>query len=190
METMDALREQLCSQRPVPWDQLPDFSLYMDQVLSYMERQFIRFDGEDALTAAMVNNYTKGGLVPRADGKKYGREHLAYLTAVGILKHVLSTRDMDLLIREELQGRTSVEAGYDAFRNSLDAALGAVVAEVDGLSAEESTADRAFHFALLSYASGVVCSRYISMLRQQKGLAEEAGKHAKRKKEKEQDDHA
>ena len=102
MEDINALLEQLQTQRPVSWEQLPDFALYMDQVLSYMDRQFIRFDGEDALTAAMVNNYTKSGMVPRADGKKYNREHLAYLTVVGILKHVLSAKDMDLLIKEEL----------------------------------------------------------------------------------------
>ena len=46
----------------------------------------------DGLT--MVNNYTKSGLVPRADGKKYGREHLAYLTAICILKRVMSAKDM------------------------------------------------------------------------------------------------
>ncbi len=190
MDTIKALQEQLQTQRPVSWEQLPDFPLYMDQVLSYMERQFIRFDGEDALTAAMVNNYTKSGLVPRADGKKYNQEHLAYLTVVGILKHVLSTRDMDLLIREELQGRESVENGYKAFQLSLDTALRTAAEEIDRVPEEESTADRAFHFALLSYVSGIVCSRYITMLREEKGLTEEPVKPAKRKKEKEQKDDA
>ena len=60
MYDLTALRERLRTQRPVPWDQLPDFSLYMDQVLSYMDRQVIRFDEDYGLTAAMVNNYTRG----------------------------------------------------------------------------------------------------------------------------------
>ena len=38
MDDLKQLMEQLRSQRPVPWDQLPDFALYMDQVLSYMDR--------------------------------------------------------------------------------------------------------------------------------------------------------
>ncbi len=88
----------------------------MDQVLSYMERQTIRLDESDALTASMVNNYTKNGLVPRAEGKKYNREHLAYLTFICILKQVMSSRDMDLLIRTELAGDRPVEDGYGAFR--------------------------------------------------------------------------
>ena len=103
MNDLTALLDRMRTQRPVAWDQLPDFALYMDQVLSYMDRQVLRFDEEDALTASMVNNYTKSGLVPRAEGKKYNREHLAYLTAICVLKRVMSTRDMDLLIREELR---------------------------------------------------------------------------------------
>lgn len=86
MNDLTALLDRMRTQRPVAWDQLPDFALYMDQVLSYMDRQVLRFDEEDALTASMVNNYTKSGLVPRAEGKKYNREHLAYLTAICVLK--------------------------------------------------------------------------------------------------------
>ena len=104
MDDLMALRESLRSQRPVPWDQLPDFALYMDQVLSYMDRQVIRFDKDDGLTAAMVNNYTKSGLVPRAAGKRYGREHLAYPPGNFLLKHGMGTRDLGLLVNGEVQG--------------------------------------------------------------------------------------
>ena len=131
MDDLMALRESLRSQRPVPWDQLPDFALYMDQVLSYMDRQVIRFDKDDGLTAAMVNNYTKSGLVPRAAGKRYGREHLAYLTAICVLKHVMSTRDMDLLLNEELQGGRTVAQGYGDFCASLDGALTLTAREME-----------------------------------------------------------
>ena len=48
-DELAALREKLRSQRPVAWDQLPDFPLYMDQVLSYMERQVFRFEEGDGL---------------------------------------------------------------------------------------------------------------------------------------------
>jgi len=82
----------------------------------YTVRQTIRLDESDALTASMVNNYTKNALVPRAEGKKYNRDHLAYLTFVCILKQVMSVRDMDLLIRTELSDDRSVENGYRAVR--------------------------------------------------------------------------
>ena len=172
MEDLTELRQRLRTQRPVPWEQLPDFALYMDQVLSYMDRQVIRFDEDDGLTSAMVNNYTKSGLVPRAAGKKYNREHLAYLTAICVLKQVMSTRDMDLLIKQELQGERSVADGYAAFCESL--------------------ADAAIHFALLSYAAGVASNRYVSLLRQQQEAegAETENRRKDRRKEKEKDEHA
>ena len=185
MNDLTDLQTRLREHRPVDWDQLPDFSLYMDQVLSYMDRQIIHFDGDDGLTAAMVNNYTKSGLAPRAEGKKYGREHLAYFTAICVLKRVMSTRDMDLLIREELQDRP-VRDGYAAFRQSLDKALNITADELaartgDGDPDDPALADAAIHFSLLSYAAGVAGSRCVALLRGRKGP------EPKGKKEKERD---
>ena len=185
MNDLTDLQTRLREHRPVDWDQLPDFSLYMDQVLSYMDRQIIHFDGDDGLTAAMVNNYTTSGLAPRAEGKKYGREHLAYFTAICVLKRVMSTRDMDLLIREELQDRP-VRDGYAAFRQSLDKALNITADELaartgDGDPDDPALADAAIHFSLLSYAAGVAGSRCVALLRERKGP------EPKGKKEKERD---
>ena len=176
MEEISAFRRQLETHRPADWETLPDFPLYMDQVLSYMERQTIRLDESDALTASMVNNYTKNALVPRAEGKKYNRDHLAYLTFVCILKQVMSVRDMDLLIRTELSDDRSVENGYRAFLESLDGALSSTVA------------DAAVHFGLLSYAAGLVSRQYVAQLRARTKPAgkpdkAEAKKAAKSRKE-------
>ena len=183
MHDLNELRQRLQTQRPVPWDQLPDFALYMDQVLSYMDRQVIRFGEDDALTAAMVNNYTKSGLVPRAEGKKYSREHLAYLTAICVLKRVLSAKDIDLLLREELRDDRQVEEGYAAFCASLDNALNLTADEMADRTGEDSLADSAIHFALLSYAAGVASSRYVAALRER----QEAERPGKVKKGKERD---
>lgn len=182
---LNSLQERLRTQRPVEWDQLPDFSLYMDQVLSYMDRQVLRFGEDDGLTAAMVNNYTKSGLVPRAEGKKYSREHLAYLTVICVLKRVMSTRDMDLLIKEELQGDRPVRDGYAAFCDSLDKALLLTAGEMEARpNPGDDLADAAIHFALLSYAAGVASSRYVALLRQRQDGAEEPhGKRPKKERE-------
>ncbi|MEA4941813.1 MAG: DUF1836 domain-containing protein, partial [Oscillibacter sp.] len=151
MEDQTHLQARLREQRPVDWDQLPDFSLYMDQVLSYMDRQVLRFDGDDGLTAAMVNNYTKAGLLPRADGKKYSREHLAYLTVICVLKQVFSAKDMNLLLDQELKDSGSVEAGYRTFCRSLDSSMSLTAGQMDQHQDPEKLADSAIHFALLSY---------------------------------------
>ena len=92
MEELNELKRRLEQERPAAWNELPDIALYMDQIIAYMSRQLIRFDQDEKLTPAMVNNYIKDGLVPRADGKRYGPVHLGYLTAMCALKRVLSVR--------------------------------------------------------------------------------------------------
>ena len=191
MEEISAFRRQLETLRPADWETLPDFPLYMDQVLSYMERQTIRLDESDALTASMVNNYTKNGLVPRAAGKKYNQEHLAYLTFICILKQVMSARDMDLLIRTELAGDRPVEDGYKAFLRSLDGALTSTAAEMERYEDTDSLADAAVHFGLLSYAAGLVSRQYVAQLRARtkpagkpdKAEAKQAAKSRKERKD-------
>jgi len=186
MEEIQSILHQLEQDRPADWSHLPDFSLYMDQLLSYMERQVVSFHQDEHLTAAMVNNYTKSGLVPRADGKKYGREHLAYLTAICVLKHVMNSKDLDFLIREQLTARASVGDAYDAFCSSLDNALRSTAEEMADYTDPSRYADAAFHFALLSYATGLAGNRYVALLRsetQKNASGEEAqdkesGSHA------------
>lgn len=182
MDELTALRERMREQRPVAYEAMPDFPLYMDQVLSYMERQVLRFDEGDILTAAMVNNYTKNGLLPRAEGKKYTREHLAYLTAICVLKHVMSAKDMEVLFSRCLR-REEVAGDYAAFRESLDRSMNLVSDVMEGYP-EEDAAEAALHFALLSYAAGLASNRFVARLRETQGAdtVEEAGRKTRRKK--------
>ena len=162
-ELQDCLRER----RPVPWEQLPDFALYMDQVLSYMERQVLRFDGDDGLTAAMVNNYIKDGLVPRAEGKRYGPTHLGYLTAVVALKQVLSVRDIGALMGAGRALEKSPPEQYAYFRDALDRALSDTAQSIDPEAGESDLAKMALDFAVRSYANQLACQRILSILQPQ-----------------------
>ena len=67
---METIKKVLEEKRPNKWDDIPDIDLYMDQVLSYMPRQHAGLELDENLTAAMVNNYIKKGLLPRAKGEK------------------------------------------------------------------------------------------------------------------------
>lgn len=86
---------------PVPWDLIPDFGLYMDQVITFVERQCkpLYREGERVFSPAMVNNYVKFGLVDRPVDKKYGREQLAQLLMICILKQAASADGMKLLLK-------------------------------------------------------------------------------------------
>lgn len=188
-ELMD-IQKRMRSQRPVNWEQLPDFPLYMDQVLSYMDRQILRFEEDDGLTSAMVNNYTKSGLLPRAEGKKYNRTHLAYLTAICVLKRVMSAKDMEMVLSAQLEQRQNVGEGYDQFRDSLDKALNLITEMMEAYNQPEDIADAAIHFALLAYAAEVASSRYVALLRRQRQPEEpkkpqKVSRKERRKQEKE-----
>ena len=90
----------LTSYAPPPWDQLPDLGLYMDQVITYMERycRALYPVAGNILTPSMINNYVKCGLVKRPVGKKYDRAQLAQLMMLCTLKQVASLEEMKQLL--------------------------------------------------------------------------------------------
>lgn len=177
MEELRELRTRLEEQRPGPWETLPDLSLYMDQVIGYMPRQLIQYGEGERLTSAMVNNYIKDGLMPRADGKRYTRPHLAYLTAICALKQVLPVKDAGFLVAR--QGG-SPEEMYADFQTLLDEALGATAEQVDPAVADEDLPRLAMTLALQSYADGLACRRIIQLLREREPKPEPKAKKSKK----------
>ena len=177
MEELQDLRRRMEQERPVPWNELPDIALYMDQIISYMPRQLIHFDEGESLTSAMVNNYIKEGLVPRADGKRYGPVHLGYLTAVSALKKVLSVRDTGALIAAGQARTTDPQALYGYFCNALDQALSDTAKTIRDDAQPNELAQLALTLALRSYANQLACARILDILRPQE--EPEQGRHKK-----------
>jgi hypothetical protein len=65
--------EEIEKSKPVEWDRLPEIYLYMDQVLTYMNKQlqlYARDENSNLLTSSMINNYVKDGVLPRPEQKK------------------------------------------------------------------------------------------------------------------------
>ena len=164
MKELEELRERMVRERPAEWEQLPDLALYMDQLISYMPRQLIRFEGSDALTSAMVNNYIKDSLLPRAEGKRYGREHLAWLTAICALKSVISMREMSTLFAGVGEDQRPMEERYAHFRSQLDQALNKVAGGLGPDVEKDGLADLALRLALDSYASKLACQRVLELM--------------------------
>ena len=169
MDELQDLKDRMERERPVQWEELPDIALYMDQLISYMPRQLIRFDDSNSLTPAMVNNYIKDGLVPRAEGKRYGPIHLGYLTAVVALKQVLSVRDIGALMGAGRALEKSPPEQYAYFRDALDHALTDTAQAIDPEADESDLAKMALDFAVRSYANQLACQRILSILQPQDG---------------------
>lgn len=49
-------------ERPSNWGDIPDIDLYMDQIVGYMERQYIGFRVSENFIGAMVNNHKQAAL--------------------------------------------------------------------------------------------------------------------------------
>lgn len=168
MEELAELKRQLTEQRPDGWDRLPDIPLYMDQVVSYLSRQMISIGDGDPLTSAMINNYIKDGLVERANGKKYGQEHLAYLTAISALKQVMSVREMKVLTTVGREMRAP-ERQYEYFCSYLDQAMNDAADRLDADTSDHDLPKLVLELAMRSYANGLACHRALAILAQRTG---------------------
>ena len=182
MEELGELKRRLETQRPAQWDALPDLSLYMDQVIGYMPRQLIRYGEEEWLTSAMVNNYIKDGLLPRAEGKRYPRPHLCYLTAICALKQILPVKDAGMLVGQHA-GEVAQQM-YVRFQTELDKALDATAGRLDPELGEEELPALALELAMRSYADKLACQRVLDLIR--RGRPEPQKKSKKERKEEKQ----
>ena len=168
MEELAELKRQLSEQRPDGWDDLPDIPLYMDQVVGYLARQLVSVEDGDALTSAMINNYIKDGLLERANGKKYGQEHLAYLTAIGALKQVMSVREMKVLTTVGREMRAP-EKQYEYFCKYLDQAMSDAAHRLDENTADHDLPKLVLDLAMRSYANMLACHQALAILAQRTG---------------------
>ena len=182
MEELEELKERMSQERPVDWDAFPDLGLYMDQIISYMPRQLIHYGDVDVLTSAMVNNYIKDGLLPRAEGKRYSQTHLAYLTAICVLKQVLSVREVKGLLAVGEQRKGSTQGLYDYFCQQLDGVLTETAQCIPEDGEEEDLPRLALGLALRSYANRLACQRVLDIMANHGMPGELPGKHHKEKK--------
>ncbi len=104
--------------------ELPDIDLYMDQVLTYVEnhlRPLVSAE-EKLLTASMVNNYVKQGIIPTPNAKRYGRGHVAYLIAICLMKRTFSMNHILRMIGVQNETHDVAQA-YDFFCSVFEESL-------------------------------------------------------------------
>ena len=132
IEKIKEWAQEMENYEAIPWDRLPEIDLYMDQVITYMDRQldgFQRIKANKLLTPSMINNYVKDKVLDRPEQKKYSRNHLAILTFICMLKPVLAIQDISSLLHALLQDDTKQEL-YDTFCSFQSQALHEVCGQV------------------------------------------------------------
>lgn len=163
---MEELKKILQEIRPEKWENIPDIDLYMDQVLSYMTRQHVGLELDESITSAMVNNYMKKDLLPRAKGKKYDRQHIAYLTAICLLKQVISVSDAGKLLGYQIPDREEeqIVRFYEKYTEMLDEEFSKVFDKINQEDDRESLTDKALRLAISSYAEKIACQEILKKL--------------------------
>lgn len=84
------------------WESIPDFGLYMDQVVSLLE-EYLSFipnpsTKEKFVTSSTINNYVRLKVMPAPIKRKYYRVHIAYLIIILTMKQSLSISDVQKIL--------------------------------------------------------------------------------------------
>ena len=169
-QAMTAFAQEAAAFRLPRWEQIPSLGLYMDQVVTVVEKSLtplLGFSGEAFITAAMFNNYVKLGMVRKPEKKKYSREHIAGLLVITVLKQSLAIRDIRQGMDTVLLGRQPAEA-YDSFCDDLERALRLVGATL--LSSEKTTeidlpGDPLILMAACSFATRLYAAKMLAVVR-------------------------
>lgn len=106
------------------WEQIPDFGLYMEQVVQLL-KQYLSYlppglKQSQTITSAAINNYVRTKMLPEPRKKKYYRVHIAYLIMICTLKQSLSLSMLQTLLPGNLP-EEEVRRAYSSFaqRHSL-----------------------------------------------------------------------
>ena len=106
------------------WESIPDFGLYMDQVVLLLERYLsfippVNEEKERIVTASAINNYVRLKLMPAPVKRKYYRVHICYLIMILTLKQSIGISQVQKIIPWELadgqDGPESVRQIYEDY---------------------------------------------------------------------------
>ncbi|MBR5516167.1 MAG: DUF1836 domain-containing protein [Clostridia bacterium] len=118
-------RDDIKAYRIPRWNELPDLELYMDQVISVLEKNLCIFAyGENSafITPTMINNYVKQKLVSPPRNKRYNKGHIAAFYIITLMKQIMSISEINTAIKT-VSEKMGEEKGYDLFCDTFEASL-------------------------------------------------------------------
>jgi len=113
---MTEIIENIFSQKAPSHHDIPKLDLYMDQIISLFNEMLQddkRHDDDKLMTKAMINNYSKAGLIDPVKGKKYNREQILQMLLIYRLKNTLSMQDIKKVVTPLYEQNFSIEEIYD-----------------------------------------------------------------------------
>ena len=98
---LDEIVQELSNIPLLKSEQIPNIDLYMDQVTTFFEEVlsgYKRNESDKILTKTMINNYSKGKILPPSIKKKYTKRHIILLIMTYHLKSILTIPDIQALL--------------------------------------------------------------------------------------------
>ena len=142
------------------WEAIPDFGLYMDQVIVLLE-QYLSFipspvgTKEHFVTSSTINNYVRLKIMPAPVKRKYHRVHIAYLIMILTMKQSLSISDVQKVIppnSSEEEVRAVYENYSEKFRRLALFFNQQVQSGAEGIHASEQSSDNAVELLVIESA--------------------------------------
>ncbi len=96
---------------------IPKIDLYMEQVTSLLEQEMgpsLRRKDESVFTNTMINNYSKEGVLPRPENKRYNRRHIITLIYIFLLKQNLPMPEIKRFT-SHIENAEQLDKMYDIF---------------------------------------------------------------------------
>ena len=143
------------------WDSIPDFGLYMDQVIVLLE-QYLTFiptptgSKEKFITSSTINNYVRLKIMPAPVKRKYHRVHIAYLVMILTMKQSLSISDVQKVIPPMDSSEDEVLSVYEdyseKFRRLALFFNQQVQSAAEGVRSTEQSSDNAVELLVIESA--------------------------------------
>ena len=143
--------------------ELPEFELYMDQVIALSEKYLsvLAPDNKGLLTPSMINNYVKSGVLPPPKNKKYNRTHLAMLLIICTSKSILEISTISDVLTKSIE-ENQIESVFDAFAEMYENAI-ATAAKKAKLAVGASNSEHILSFIAIENALQASAARTVSM---------------------------
>ncbi|MBE6942812.1 MAG: DUF1836 domain-containing protein [Ruminococcaceae bacterium] len=148
------------------YQEIPNVGLYLEQVTRYIGECFAPLmDG--GITASMISNYVKRGLVSNPVKKQYSREQIACLIYITAVKTVLTMENIRLMFRIQ-KDVCEMQIAYDYFCDGLETMLFCVSSgeEIPALAAGATEEMLMLHNTVVAVAHTICLRKRFAVMQQ------------------------
>lgn len=163
--TRDEIQKTITEFNLPRYNDIPNVGLYLEQVVKYISEYLDPLESF-SITASMVSNYVKKGLLENPVKKQYDREQIAHIFFIAVAKNVLSMEDIRLLFemqRKTYEPRRAYDYFCSEFENLLQYVFG-LKEQPDNIGTDSNDTKTMLRNTIIAVAYKVYLDKYLSAL--------------------------